>query len=370
MFAVILNFYIIFYKLFYMFLSLLKEFIDISKKASLTFYDYMNFSLYSSRLGFYSKYKKWKPNETYSTLPNNSMFFPFLFAIRIDSILRKNPNLGILEIGPGSGLFCINIVFFLKKFGSPFVKYLLLEYNCSSCFYQYSLVKRKKYLKEILWIKHIPYGFMGIILANEILDAIPFYCFSFKNYSFFEKRVSYNNIQLNWFFQRYTFYIRFKDFNNYVKHISKNKNFIQFFEWCFYYLYFLIIIKRFIKKSIFYFFDYGFLNQTSFINTQSRGLMRCFFSYSTQNSPFILPGRQDITAYVNFFYFKKKFDYFFLLDFYKFFLYNNFVFFFNSVDLSKRLQILFFNEIKLCFSFDKMSTIFKIIFLYEDITKF
>ena len=349
------------------FLVKLKEIIDVSYFGSISFYDYMNFCLYSKWCGFYNNtVKMFDKNRTYDTLPNISRMFSFILAIRLDLFLRMKVDFGILEIGPGSGQFSVDILYFLVKFGTPFSRYLLLE--CSSNLYnmQKNLFKIKKIFKKILWVKCIPYGFSGIIVANEILDAIPTFCVSFKSFTFYERRVSYSGLQFIWVLYEFSFFLKnilLKKNNFFFK---KREFFFYFFEICVYYVYFIISLLRSVNIGIFYFFDYGFLNENYY-----RGTLRCVYQRLSYNSPFIIPSNQDITTYVDFlflldFCLKIKLKIYPLLFFYKFFFIVNLEFFSNSFDVYNKLYLLLYNEIRLCFFPERMGVLFKILFFIKN----
>ncbi len=346
---------------FYFFIKL-KEIIDISYLGSISFYDYMNFCLYSYKFGFYNNtLKKFKKDGVYNTLPESGKLFSFFLAIRLDIFLRTQNNFGILEIGPGSGQFSFDVLNFLTKFGTPFSRYLLLE--CSDNLYkvQKNLFLNKGFSLKIFWVKCIPYGFSGVVISNEVFDAVPFFCFSIKNFFFYEKRVSYEKLHFNWILCEFSFFL-----NNLLLSFfkKKEKNFF-FSEFCLYFSYFVIILLRNVKIGVFYFFDYGFYYE-NYINET----LRCVYKKLNYNSPFVLPSLQDITAHVDFFVlsifcFRSKLKVYPLLFLFKFFLIFNLEVFSNSFDVYNKLYMLLNNEVKLCFFPEKMGVLFKILFLYK-----
>ena len=129
----------------------------------------------------------------------------------------------------------------------------------------------------------------------------------------------------------------------------------------------MIILLKNIKIGIFYFFDYGYLFEKC---SSSRGTLHCIYRKLNYSSPFIIPGNQDITAYVNFyflfnFFFKLKVNLYPLLFFYKFFFNINLEFFSNSFDVYNKLQSLLSSELRLCIFPERMGVLFKILFFYK-----
>ena len=81
----------------------------------------------------------------------------------------------LLEIGAGSGILAVNLLTELERLDALPAQYLILEPSAQLQSQQKSLLKRNlpNYFSNIEWINQLPEKLHGLILANEVLDAIP-----------------------------------------------------------------------------------------------------------------------------------------------------------------------------------------------------
>jgi SAM-dependent MidA family methyltransferase len=154
------------------------ESIDLNG-GRVTFYDYMNFCLYGPKDGFYNntELKFIKDGGVFFTIPEYSKFFAYFVALKLNVFYRKNVNVGLLEVGAGTGRFLLDVLTFLCGFGTVIGTIIIVEYSYYLRQQQYSMFKNTYFFNNITWVCKIPYGYTGIILCNEIIDAIPVHCY-------------------------------------------------------------------------------------------------------------------------------------------------------------------------------------------------
>ena len=161
----------------------------IKKGGTISFYDYMNFVLNDPNNGYYGSGKANLGSKgDYVTSPSMSDDFAFLLSKQIEEWLIQLKNklicdekLSILEIGAGDGSLMSGLLeyFFInnKKNILKNVCFVIVEPNKGMIKKQQ--IKLEKYLNlgfNILWKSLEDFedkSFNGVILANEVIDALP-----------------------------------------------------------------------------------------------------------------------------------------------------------------------------------------------------
>jgi len=149
----------------------------------LPFSHFMDRALYTPQLGYYTSGSfKFGANGDFITAPEISTLFGGTLAKTIAPVLdffsSQNQAATILEFGAGSGKLCQDILQYLQGINQLPDQYLILELSPD-------LIDRQKerlhlFLKEhhipteVKWLSQMPEDFKGVVLANEVLDAIPF----------------------------------------------------------------------------------------------------------------------------------------------------------------------------------------------------
>ncbi len=160
----------------------------IKMGGTISFYDYMNFALNDPNNGYYGSGRANLGSKgDFVTSPSMSDDFAFLLSKQIDewliqikSKLSFDEKLSVLEFGAGDGSLMSGILeYFIvnnkKKLKN--VCFIIVEPNKGMVRKQQN--KLEKYLKlgfDILWrsLEELEdRSFNGVILANEVLDALP-----------------------------------------------------------------------------------------------------------------------------------------------------------------------------------------------------
>ena len=160
----------------------------IKKGGTISFYEYMDFVLNDPKNGYYGSGKATLgPKGDFVTSPSMSDDFAFLLSKQIDEWLIQlksklicNEKLSILEIGAGDGSLMYSLLQYLYINNKKILKdvcFIIIEPNEGMIKKQQ--MKLEKYLKfgfNILWksLEELENNSLnGILLANEVLDALP-----------------------------------------------------------------------------------------------------------------------------------------------------------------------------------------------------
>lgn len=137
---------------------------------------FMQLALYAPGLGYYSAgARKFGSAGDFVTAPEISPMFARCFSLQAVQVLGAVGG-DILELGPGSGLFAADLFGELKALGKLPERYLLLEVSPDLRDRQRTLIAERfpDDLARFAWIDTLPATFRGMVIANEVLDVVPF----------------------------------------------------------------------------------------------------------------------------------------------------------------------------------------------------
>ena len=163
---------------------------------------FMDVALYDKNFGYYMKTNPFGKKGDYITSPLISKLFGEMLAIWCVSFwehLGKPKKIFIVELGPGDGSLCNDLLKAFKNFKKFYqsVEIKLLEKSINLKKIQKNKIKNKKvsWLKKINDLKRGPI----IFIANEFFDALPIKQIYKKDNQFFERYVSLskNNKEIN-----------------------------------------------------------------------------------------------------------------------------------------------------------------------------
>jgi SAM-dependent MidA family methyltransferase len=140
----------------------------------LSFDNYMDAVLYAPGRGYYSAgATKFGPDGDFVTAPEISDLFARAFARQFAEVLAATGG-SVLEAGPGSGRFARVVLEELGIPGCRDVPYSLLEISADLRARQREELGRDgAALGPVRWLDRPPTRHVGVIFANELLDALP-----------------------------------------------------------------------------------------------------------------------------------------------------------------------------------------------------
>jgi SAM-dependent MidA family methyltransferase len=147
-----------------------------SHQGQISFAKYMEMALYTPGFGYYaSGTVKFGSRGDFVTAPEISPLFGATIVQTIVPVLTqlkdKAQPLHILEFGAGSGILAESILNALQESNIKINSYNILDLSADLIERQKERLKNRP--EKINWIQKLPENFVGIILANEVLDAMP-----------------------------------------------------------------------------------------------------------------------------------------------------------------------------------------------------
>ncbi len=266
----------------------------IQNAEPIGFDEFMDISLYHSKFGYYrAGLEKFGEHGDFVTAPETSDLFGFCLARQCSQVMNGNND--ILEFGAGSGALVAQILFELGRLKKLPKKYYILELSSE-------LKQRQKQTIEVVlpelvdivvWINELPSGFSGVVIANEVLDAMPAKRIIYQDDDFYELGVDYQGDKFKW--KAYS-----KPYNS--KNILLPDNKIDGYTteinhraiaW-------VDSLYDSIDNALVLLIDYGMGRDEYFHPQRFDGTLRCYYQHKASEDPFVNIGEQDITTSVNF----------------------------------------------------------------------
>jgi SAM-dependent MidA family methyltransferase len=149
-----------------------------SAGGSLPFHRFMELALYAPGLGYYAAGSaKLGAGGDFTTAPEVSPLFGRCLAAQCREVLDSLPGGDVLEFGAGSGALAAEILTALHRRGPLPGRYLILEPSPDLRARQAELLAERVPWARVEWLTGLPHGFRGLVLANEVLDAMPVHRF-------------------------------------------------------------------------------------------------------------------------------------------------------------------------------------------------
>ncbi len=277
----------------------------------ITFADYMNLALYAPGLGYYSAgLKKFGKQGDFITAPEVSPLFSQCLAIQCQHILEQTEQDVLLEVGAGSGIMAVELILELERQSSLPKHYLILELSADLRERQQQIIKSRlpHLFERFQWLDRLPEKpFKGIVIANELLDAMPVHLIKLEKNSISERYVSLNeNEEFIWqdskpenphlqkaaeeiqALQQSLAHLNDKPGHSYITEVN-----LQAVDW-------LKSIADILESGAILLVDYGYTAQEYYHPQRSMGTLMCHYQHHRHDDPFYLPGLQDITAHIDF----------------------------------------------------------------------
>lgn len=140
-----------------------------------SFEHWMHRALYEPGLGYYSAgLRKFGPAGDFTTAPELSPFFADCVAQQIAQWFEHCDPV-IVEFGAGSGELAAGVIEALQARGVSLARYAIVEVSASLRQRQRETLARlpTSLASRVQWLDCLPERIDGVVLANELLDAMP-----------------------------------------------------------------------------------------------------------------------------------------------------------------------------------------------------
>jgi SAM-dependent MidA family methyltransferase len=260
-----------------------------------SFASFMHEALYHPQLGYYaSGLQKFGPGGDFITAPELSRFFGMTVGRQVKQVLDVVEG-NVLELGAGSGKLCRDILSSLESQGRLPDRYLILEPSESLARRQRELLSElsPRLFERIHWLRELPEQFEGVIIANEVFDALPVHILKFDNGETFERGVCRSSEGFSWSDRKLS-----KEMEALAPEPPSANSYIT--EFCPAAFGLMNDLASVLSSGAMLIFDYGYEADSYYHPDRVSGTLMCYHRHQADTFPLLEPGEKDITAHVNF----------------------------------------------------------------------
>ena len=266
----------------------------------LPFDRYMDLVLYEPGLGYYaSGTRKFGRQGDFVTAPELGSLYGRCVARQVAQILAQLDGGSLLEFGAGSGVLAATVLTELAERDSLPAEYLIVEVSPALRAQQQQTLagQIEQNLVKVRWLDSLPEsGFRGVILANEVLDAMPIIRFRVGAEGHMTAGVVRRNGHLDWSWQRNPsqdgridrLVQQYGLVADYTSEVNPRAA-----AW-------MQTVGRVLDAGLILVMDYGYPGAEYYHYERSDGTLMCHYQHRAHMDPFLYPGLQDLTAHVDF----------------------------------------------------------------------
>jgi SAM-dependent MidA family methyltransferase len=263
---------------------------------------YMEMALYEPGLGYYSAgARKLGECGDFVTAPEVAPVFSRCLAGQCAEVLAGLDGGDVLELGAGSGVMAAAMLEEFESMGALPARYRILDVSADLRERQRATLMAAvpRLMDRVEWLDRLPQGFRGVVVANEVLDALPVERFTWHRGEARTLGVTSANGRFEWAEEpagpalgaaveriRHDYVLDWPD--GYVSEVNTGLP-----PW-------LAAVAGALERGVMLFVDYGLPRREYYAAERSSGTLLCHFRHRFNDDPFARPGLQDITAWVDF----------------------------------------------------------------------
>lgn len=270
-------------------------------EQGLPFHRFMELALYAPGLGYYvAGAQKFGTGGDFVTAPEISPVFSRCLARQCAQILEEVVDGALLEFGAGSGIMAADILAELERLERLPSRYIILELGAELRHRQrQTLAERVPHLQHLVeWQGGLPDEFSGVMLANEVLDAMPVHLFRRADSGVEEAWVVEHRgeLEIAWRTASDAVTAAVTAIESqlgelapgYVSEVN-----LRLAPW-------INALGESLRHGAALLVDYGYTRDAYYHPERHMGTLICHLRHQAHADPLLLPGLQDITASVDF----------------------------------------------------------------------
>ncbi|RJG09332.1 class I SAM-dependent methyltransferase [Massilia cavernae] len=265
--------------------------------GAMSFARFMELALYAPGLGYYSGgAAKLGAAGDFTTAPEITPLFGAALAQAAAAIIAQSePN--ILEFGAGTGKLARDVLGALQQEGVAVDSYTIVELSGELRARQQEALKD---FPQVRWLDGFPDSFSGVVLANEVLDAMPVELVK-------KTAAGWRQVMVTVEAGAFAYVEREPDAALAAHIAAQVPEADELPEGYLTEVHpvaagFMVSLAHMMGKGrgAAFLFDYGFPAHEYYLGQREAGTVMCHYRHHSHPDPFYLPGLQDITAHVDF----------------------------------------------------------------------
>ncbi|KMQ80738.1 hypothetical protein BPMI_02632 [Candidatus Burkholderia pumila] len=271
----------------------------------LPFDRYMELALYAPGLGYYSggamKFGRHaEDGSDFVTAPELSPLFAKTLARPVAQALERTGTRRVMEFGAGTGKLAAGL---LNTLGAGIDRYEIVDLSGELRERQKETIGKDtpEFASKVVWLSELPAAFEGVVVGNEVLDAMPVRlvvrklgawhergvvvfddCFIFDDRPIFmDTQVELIDVAID----------KVNDDEPFAEYLTEMHEAA---------LAFTKTVCTMLTRGAAFFIDYGFPRCEFYHAQRVTGTLMCHYRHRSHPDPFVYPGLQDITAHVEF----------------------------------------------------------------------
>ncbi len=266
----------------------------------LPFSRFMELVLYAPGLGYYSAgARKFGAAGDFVTAPEMTGLFGQSLAGQLAQIMHLSAPF-VLEVGAGSGRLAADLLQAFEAAGNLPEQYYILDLSADLRQRQYATIVATvpHLLSRVVWLDCLPESFSGVVIGNELLDAMPADVLAWRESGVFERGVALGEDECFTWSERPAqgaLLALAEQIGNECDLPPGFESEISLAcrawaaEWG----------HRLVKGAVLL-IDYGFPRREFYHQQRGRGTLMCHYRHLVHPDPFFWPGLQDVTVHVDF----------------------------------------------------------------------
>ncbi len=261
----------------------------------LSFARFMELALHAPGLGYYSAgARKFGSDGDFVTAPELGSLFARTLARQVAQILQQVPG-DLLELGAGSGQLACDLLAELAALDALPQRYLILETSGDLAARQRQRLQQEQpqLAERVVWLDALPQNFSGLVIGNEVLDAMPAHMIQTRNDGMDEIGVSVVDEKFVWQARPATGALLAAanalnlppDYRTEIGLAAQA---------------FIRTLGQCMERGVVLLIDYGFPAREYYHPQRGEGTLMCHYRHHAHDDPLSLIGLQDITAHVDF----------------------------------------------------------------------
>ncbi|MBL0917245.1 MAG: SAM-dependent methyltransferase [Hydrogenophaga sp.] len=259
----------------------------------LPFERFMAMALYEPGLGYYANTgRKFghlpQHGSDFVTAPELTPLFGRTLARQVAQALAATGTQEVWEFGAGSGALALQLIEGLAELGQPLARYRIVD--LSGALRERQRATLAAHADRVQWLDALPERFDGVVVGNEVMDAMPVTLLARVGGAWFERGVALDGDRLAWADRPTTHRppIDVPGAHDYLTEVHPQAEA------------FVRTLADRLARGAAFFIDYGFPEAEYYHPQRAMGTLVAHRAHRRDDDVLADPGEKDLTAHVNF----------------------------------------------------------------------